>query len=264
MNDTVISNLISLIEISGSLDNSRGLADRRGLWACDVNTESAYENYSLLTARGTDDIDGLVASGLDFFKSSGNPHIWPIFPETPPRVKFLLEAGGARYDDTFFGMTASLPYKAPAVGDDRLREIWLSCGDDTKPWADAVWYGFDSGEPAPENFARFVSEIALRGEIFIFGLTDPVSGVIAATGLLNLSGTAKETAGIYYVSTRPEFRRKEWGARVMRGLMEKALALGCRAACLIASPAGRPLYLKCGFEETARVEIMIYDYPIVS
>jgi GNAT superfamily N-acetyltransferase len=256
VNDIVISNLISFIEICGSLDGSRGLADKRGLWACDANSDSAYENYALLASRVEDDIEDLIASGLDFFKSAGSPHIWPIFPGTPPRVKSLLASGGARYDDTFYGMTASLPYNVPAAGDNRLTGIWLRDRDEIEQWADAAWCGFDSEEPVSKSFSRFISKLARRGEIFLFGLTDPESGLVAATGLLN---TSRETAGIYYVSARPAFRRKRLGVSVMRALMEKALALDCESACLVATAAGRPLYSKCGFKETGRVEIMIHD-----
>jgi GNAT superfamily N-acetyltransferase len=260
VNGTVISNLRSLIEISGSLSGARALADPGGLWACDSGTGSAYENYALLSPSADEGrIDNLVASGLGFFGASETPHIWPIFPDLPERVKTLLERGGARREDVFFGMTADLPQEPFAPEQGGMRGVWISGKRESRDWADAAWYGFDSGEPAPDSFASFVSfasNISLRGEISLFGLLDPKTGIVAATGLLCESDGI---AGIYYVSTRPEFRRRGLGLRVMKSLMARGLESGCRIACLIATPAGRPLYLKCGFKESCRIEIMIHE-----
>jgi GNAT superfamily N-acetyltransferase len=257
VNETVVSSLKSLIEISGSLSGARALADPGGLWACDAGVGSAYENYALLSSSADGGrIDYLVASGLDFFGASGTPHIWPIFPGVPGRVKALLERRGVRHEDVFFGMTADLPHMPFAAKEDGMRGVWISGERESRDWADAAWYGFDSGEPAPHGFARFASDISLRGEISLLGLLDPTARIIAATGLLC---AADEIAGIYYVSTRPEFRRRGLGLLVMKRLMERGFESGCRGACLIATPAGRPLYLKCGFEERCRIEIMIHE-----
>ncbi|MDR1019199.1 MAG: GNAT family N-acetyltransferase [Synergistaceae bacterium] len=256
MNRAVMSNLRTLIGISGSLGGSRALADSRGLWACDCGFGSAYENYALLVPDAAVETEGLVSSGLDFFADARSPHIWPLFPGTPERAKAMLEGRGARHDDTFYGMTARLPDGLKTTRDVDARGLWIQGPECAGDWADAAWHGFDSGEPAPEGFVRFVSQIALREGISLFGIRDRESGRIAATGLLN---AADGYAGVYYVSTRPEFRRTGLGVLVMRALMEKGSELGCRRACLLATPAGRPLYLKCGFEDSCRVAIMIHD-----
>ncbi|MDR0648694.1 MAG: GNAT family N-acetyltransferase [Synergistaceae bacterium] len=252
----VISNLRAFIGISGSLGGSRALAHPEGLCACDCGLGSAYENYALLEPRDTGDTERLVAMGFDFFVSAGSPHIWPLFPNTPPHARALLEGRGARRDDTFYGMTARLTLEHKAEPGGTADGVWVSDPQGAGEWADAAWYGFDSGEPAPEGFVRFAREIALRDEVSLFGLRDPESGLIAATGLLCAAGG---TAGIYYVSSRPEFRRKGLGTVVMRALMGRGCELGHENACLLATPAGRPLYRRCGFEESGAVEIMIHD-----
>jgi GNAT superfamily N-acetyltransferase len=127
---------------------------------------------------------------------------------------------------------------------------------DLSDWANAVWLGFDSGEPAPASFVRFVRAAALADGISLFALRSRQDGDVAATGLLCARGG---TGGVYYVSTRPEHRRRGLGLRVMRALTHRAGELGCAKASLLATGAGRPLYLKCGFRETSRVTIMLRD-----
>jgi GNAT superfamily N-acetyltransferase len=254
----VISNLKSLIEISGSLDGSRLLVEGRGFVACDSGTGAANENYALLIPDASCNVGELIGLGLDFFRAHNAPHIWPLFPGLPKGVRALLERSGARLDDTFFGMTAALESSVviSSGAEEPFGGRWVDDARGVKMWADAVWYGFDSGEPAPEPFKRFVSRAVTRDEISIFGLCHRDSGVMAATGLLCVSDG---TAGIYYISTRPEFRRKGLGMRVMEALLDGVRQRGCTNACLLATPVGRPLYLKCGFKETCRVPIMIYE-----
>jgi GNAT superfamily N-acetyltransferase len=79
---------------------------------------------------------------------------------------------------------------------------------------------------------------------------------VAATGLLC---ACYGTAGIYYVSTRPEYRKRGLGRRVMKALIERASELDCARSSLLATGSGRSLYLKCGFRETSRVTIMRLD-----
>ncbi|MDR0616192.1 MAG: GNAT family N-acetyltransferase [Synergistaceae bacterium] len=261
MDEAVISNLRSLIEISGSLPMSRKLVDPRGLWACDVGVGSAYENYALLSPESQDasETEGLIASGLEFFSVGGIPHIWPIFPGLPEQAKALLERGGARLDGVFSAMTADIPQEVFAPDDGTVAGAWISDSSDSEKasdWADAAWQGFDSGEPAPDGFRQFVSDISLCGKISLLGLIDKGKGIMASTGLLCQAGGV---AGIYYVSTRHEFRKRGLGLLVMKLLMERGFESGCRRVCLIATPDGRPLYLKCGFKEAFPVPIMMHE-----
>ncbi|MDR1944065.1 MAG: GNAT family N-acetyltransferase [Synergistaceae bacterium] len=256
-NDPVISNIKSLIGIIGEFERSRFLGGVPGLVACDGGTGEAYENYALLTPGASCDVEELIETGVGFFKKTGSPHIWPLFPGLPGSVRSSLERRGARADGEFFGMIADTgAMKGVAANDDDSFEgLWPVCERDIRDWADAVWFGFDSGTGAPESFALFAREAGARGEISLFSLRRKLAGETAATGLLCASG---EAAGIYYVATRPEFRRRGLGLLVMRALLDRAAELGFKRACLLATPSGKPLYVKCGFTETSRVLIMIH------
>jgi GNAT superfamily N-acetyltransferase len=253
----VMSNLKFLVEIFGSLECSRSHSDGRRLVACDSGTGSAYENYALLYSN-----DGCardpVSNGISFFSERGSSHIWPLFPGLHDGVVTALESAGARLDDTFFGMTARLVSEYPLSADDvsGFENCWMSNGHDVEEWADAVWDGFDSGERTPAAFRRFASEASERDEISVFGLRRNRTVSFAATGLICAVGGV---AGVYYISTRPKFRRRGLGSLVMKALMDRAREMGCEYSCLLATPAGRPLYLKCGYAEVCEVTIMIHD-----
>jgi ribosomal protein S18 acetylase RimI-like enzyme len=256
---TVWSNLAALLKLFGSFPSSRYL-ELPGLVLFDGGTDSAYENYALPlpSARGLGPggIKKLVGAGLDFFKLTGMPHIWPVFPGMPEIFGETLEDAGLRHDATFLGMSAPAgAISGVDAGEIGAAELAGADESDIRDWADAVWYGFDSGEPAPPSFARFAGEMASSDELSLYALKTHSGGgcfEIVSTGMLCSAGGA---AGIYYVATRPEFRRRGLGLSVMRALMERGRDLGHDEICLLATPDGAPLYKKCGFVGTGEVRI---------
>jgi GNAT superfamily N-acetyltransferase len=141
-----------------------------------------------------------------------------------------------------------------AAGDDAFEAADVSEPEDAREWADAVWYGFDSGAPAPAPFVSFARSMAACRDIFIRGIRGRGADAprFAATGILALVGGS---AGIHYISTRPEYRRCGVAMSVMKTLMDEAGARGHDRVALLATPAGRPLYEKCGFAVTGGVDI---------
>jgi ribosomal protein S18 acetylase RimI-like enzyme len=73
--------------------------------------------------------------------------------------------------------------------------------------------------------------------------------ISVVTGVLVLHA---EVAGIYYVMTDPDYRRRGYGTEMMISLLTKAKERGYRLATLQASSEGKSLYQKIGFEEKCR------------
>lgn len=69
-------------------------------------------------------------------------------------------------------------------------------------------------------------------------------GKPVATSLLY---TARHLAGIYFVSTLPEFRRRGFGEAMTWRAVTDGRKRGCRASYLQASPMGRPVYERMGY-----------------
>lgn len=71
-----------------------------------------------------------------------------------------------------------------------------------------------------------------------------VDGKPAATSLRLTTG---DVAGIYNVSTLPEFRRRGFGQSMTWRAVADGRAAGCRLSCLQASKMGRPVYERMGY-----------------
>lgn len=258
----VQSDFEAMVELFGSFGTSRYSNEYQGLALCDGGTDAALENYALLlpgrVPDSSDAIRDLVRKGLDFFAEKNRPHIWPIFPGLPEGVELELDYAGVCEVEDFYGMAAeaggmdalTLP-DAPCVRTTEFRDH-----AEARSWADATWFGFDSGEPAPESFIHFTEQAMASDDIVLMGVcarfTPDSEEEVAATGMLC---TARELAGIYYIATHPKFRRRGLALRVMKGLMARAKAMGHGKVCLLATPDGRPLYHRCGFHDTCIVRV---------
>ena len=72
-----------------------------------------------------------------------------------------------------------------------------------------------------------------------------IDGVAVATAQLVVHANV---AGLYYVATVKEARRRRYGEAITRHAVREGQARGCDLICLQASPAGRPVYERLGFE----------------
>ena len=95
-------------------------------------------------------------------------------------------------------------------------------------------------------FSAFELSSALR---FYVGY---VNGEPIATAQLFCSNTS---AGIYWVSTVPEARRKGIGSAVTAAALSHAQALGCHVAVLHSSSAGTGVYQKLGFRQHFGIDL---------
>jgi ribosomal protein S18 acetylase RimI-like enzyme len=211
----------------------------------DSCVDDAHENYALLDqedmARAADArsdfamaLDSTVKLGLEFFGAAGRSHIWPFFFGVSAECQKILASNGLAREADHAAMCADL--SEPGIASDGGARPARS--GDAHGWADDAWRGFDSGEDAPESFVAVARHVASRGDFFPVGIKG------ASTGMLFTGG---ETAGIYYISTRPEFRGRGLGGAVVEYLKRVARERGFRYATLLATPSGRPLYERHGF-----------------
>ena len=266
---SVFSNLSNLLRTFGTLRTSRFAGDDPALFLFDGGTDSAYENYALLVpdelasrSESSLELAGVLDGGFRFFAKAERPHIWPLFPGLPDEVGDLLAARGARLDEVFHGMTLDLDAWKPLSAERDLGEaptVVVVRPEEAEAWADATWFGFDSDEAPPDTFVRFAAGLSACEGVFLAASeasAEPGDEPrFSATGMMFLS---EGSAGLYYIATRPAFRRRGLGARVVEHLLRIAQAAGCGEACLLATPNGRPLYERLGFEVVSRVPIHVF------
>lgn len=88
---------------------------------------------------------------------------------------------------------------------------------------------------------RFVADASSFSSAGYLGYANEMP---AATSLLYITSNL---AGIYFVSTLPEFRCRGFGGAVTWRAIMDGKSEGCRASYLQASPMGRPMYERMGF-----------------
>lgn len=76
-----------------------------------------------------------------------------------------------------------------------------------------------------------------------------VDGAPACTSMLSATG---HVAGIYWVATLPEYRRRGFGEAITAAAVQGGACRGCSLASLQASKAGAPVYRRMGFETVLR------------
>jgi GNAT superfamily N-acetyltransferase len=250
----VCENLKSMLTALGKAESARYVLYAGTAAFYDSGVDDMHENYALLDheniARGAKaDFDlaalnSAVKLGLKFFGITGRPHIWPFFFELSSECRKILASNGLAREDDFTAMWADLRQtETSAANDERIRPVR---DDDVRAWADDAWHGFDSDEDAPESFMAEARCIASHGDFLAVGIKG------ASTGMLFSGG---ETAGIYYISTRPEFRGWGFGGAVVEYLKRAARERGFRYVTLLATPSGRPLYERHGFTALGAVSI---------
>jgi GNAT superfamily N-acetyltransferase len=157
---------------------------------------------------------------------------WQAQPGVPA-LRLRLPAPGAALD--------------PAAGRVPGLEIRRVRTDaDLEAFQRTAFVGFSLPEPA----ARLYLTPALRDTPEVALLLGCLDGRPACTSLVILRG---EVAGIYWVATLPEARRRGLGEAITWAAVREGSQAGCAVASLQASEMGRPIYERMGFEWT-------YDY----
>lgn len=116
-------------------------------------------------------------------------------------------------------------------------------------WERTAALGFQMSDPNFFDRLATPQSLATKGLTYYLGIC---AGKPVATSILYESDSI---AGIYGVSTVPEFRGRGFGAAMSAFAVREGFQRGCDLSSLQASPIGFPVYLKMGFRH-------ILDYQI--
>lgn len=179
---------------------------------------------------------------------------WWVYPRghSTETVKILQDKGLRLY--------AKVPCMAAQLNetltDYKLTDEIIICPvtskNDLLVWKDISFDGFEMPARAHDTYSAFVLSFNLDAyspqKLFLAYL----DGKPVATSLLF---THKNTAGIYYVSTLPAYRKKGCGIKITQAAMQSAKESGFKDIILQATPMGERIYKKIGFEEYCQAEI---------
>lgn len=234
------------LRLWGALSPCRS-AERNGVLLLSTGTAIPDQNYALRT-KG-ENAAAMAAEASSFFASERMPFTWWISPGEDA----LTESGevalaGFPLQCSPPAMHLSLREGKPPLSLSSGTEITLCrTSGEAVEWSTCSLEGFGSGREHRKAFSAFaasMTEEPVRDRFRL--LTLSFRGRPAATALLTLPG---KTAGLFYFSVMPEFRRLGLGKELLETTLEEARSAGCSAVTLQASPMGFPLYRKYGFRE---------------
>jgi GNAT superfamily N-acetyltransferase len=209
-------------------------------------------NGVICTRPILDEAEKIIDEALSRFK--GLPMVWWTGPSAGTQnFKELLEPRGFSYLMDYPGMALDLNTvnRKPAglagleirfVDDPASMKIWSRILFNSFKFPDSIEKAFldlAANRHPRASWRRYIA--LLKGE--------PV-----ATSELFLGAG---TAGIYYVATEPDFRRRGIGSAITLAPLLDALETGFRTAILKATKKGFNIYRQIGFEEYCRLGLYI-------
>ncbi len=230
---------------------------REGFLCVSTGVSIADQNFVWGSPEG--DPEEGVLRAVSFFQEEGVPFTWWISPSTDsPEVRKALVRHGLKERCAPPAMALDLP---PGAASEELPPSVTVRGafssEDARTWALCSLEGFSSGREHEETFSAFAAGFLPEPFRQSFRLLTLLYGESpAATALVSLTG---ETAGLYFFSTVPAFRRKGLGRMLLSRCIEEARASGCSLMTLQSSPDGYPLYLKAGFRNCFRFSVFSAD-----
>lgn len=195
----------------------------------------------------------VIAESIQLMRQYGVPGSWHVGPSMPADLgKRLLDAG-FMHGGSEPGMAVELSRlrRPPEVGGFEVTRV--TTDDDLGVWEATLGRGFGEGEKE----ARWVAEVYRR-----LGYGDPwrhylgrLDGEPVATATVYL---ATGVAGVYFVMTVPEARRRGIGAAITASALADAQNVGY--AVLGASEAGKSVYAGLGFAQYCTIDI--YEFHL--
>jgi GNAT superfamily N-acetyltransferase len=191
--------------------------------------------------------DRMIEDRMDACRRRGVPMLWWTGPSTRPgdlgdrllRIGFFLEPA--------YGMAADLGHgtsgvvRTVPIALDRVRDRPA-----LRQWSRVLCDAFGAPQSFGAAFAEMAEGIGLEDASPFRHYLASVDGDPVATCSLYLGAGV---AGIYDVSTLPDWRRRGIGAAITRFAMADARDQGYRMAILHASNLGIGMYRSLGFEE---------------
>lgn len=219
-----------------------------------------YHNCVVRADLSPEDADGVIAESLDLFRAHGAPGSWHVGPSTRPAdIGERLLAHGFSYGGDDIGMAVELstiPEGVPVP--EGLQIARVRDEEDLLAWEDALGRGFGEGPREARWVAEAYRTIGLGDEGPWRHYLGRLGGAPVATSTLFLGAGV---AGVYFVCTVEEVRRRGIGAALTLAPLREARGMGYRVGVLGASEMGYPVYRRLGFEERCRIGLYEWRQP---
>lgn len=200
-------------------------------------------NWAFLKLPGADAERGAEVAER-FFAERSSPFRFVVREALAPACEdVLVRRGHARLEKTTPGMSIPLPHEfpAPPAG---LRVAAVASPKTLADFQTTAFAGF--GIPTAMG-ARFLTDRLLESPDVALRI-GYVDDTPVATALMIATG---RIAGIYWVATPQEHRRRGYAEAVTWAALAAGREAGCTIGSLQASEMGRPVYTRMGFAVSA-------------
>lgn len=187
----------------------------------------------------------LVHEWFDELRARQLPGSWHLTPSMRPSglASLLLEAG-FEHGGEEPAMAMALAHLGEPPPSDPIEIHAVGDADQLDSYRSVLAAGFGEGPKEADWVASVYSAIGQQKDSGWHHFIGTVADEPAATASL-LLGDA--TAGIYFVCTHPEHRRRGFGAAITHHVLVDAVARGATLAVLGSSPMGQGIYERLGF-----------------
>lgn len=217
-----------------------------------------YHNCVVAAALTPEAADEAIVASKERMAALGVPGSWHVGPwMRPDDLGDRLKRHGFSFGGEEVGMAADLqklsprPQVANAVGIERVRDR-----AELTVWTKTLAGGFGAGPHEALWVGEQYEKLGLADEGPWRHYLARVDGTPVATTTMYFGAGV---AGIYFVFTLPDWRRRGVGAAITWAALDEARTLGFRVGVLGASTMGESVYRNLGFAEYCR--IAIYEWP---
>ncbi len=219
-------------------------ADERIHWTIG-GSPIGYHNCVVRADLDVANADAAIAESRELMRAKGVPGSWHVGPSMRPGDigERLLAHGFERSSEP--GMAADLDDIPEIEQPPGLTIERVGSEAELDNYAEVLSLGFGEGPKEARWVRSMYSKIGLGGAVPWRHYLGRIDQRPVATATLFLAAGA---AGVYFVSTVPDFRGRGIGSAITRASMLAARELGYHKAVLGSSPMGHGVYRRLGFE----------------
>lgn len=243
-------NLIDFAKTYGQVADGEYFESQNIKWSY---TGSKILNRTFDLNSDEQEVDSLIQKVIQEFKKRKAPFIWIVGPSTiPQNVGENLIRNGFELRYIWSGMEASIKdikthedYDEIIIkeveDENQIREYitvankGLSLGFDINDAFQIVFQQKENNKSSLSYFLAYYNDCAVSSAAVYIDKNN--------------------VAGLYYVATLPEYRRKGFASQLLFHIMGYIQGKGCQRVVLHASEMGEPLYRKMGFDKLCEYRV---------
>ncbi len=212
-----------------------------GLLITDCGIPFAFFNVAFVQ-RALNSAQRSIDRALAHFTARDLPALICFPPEVDDTAEAMIARRGYELAIPHPGMSL-YPIPRPSDAPDDLQIKPVKDDRDLKLFQETAVAGFGM----PFSLPQHLLSTRFRDHPNVSMFLGYVDGKPVTTSCLVVSGPI---AGVYWVSTVPDYRRRGFGMAMSWHAVKTGQALGCEIATLQASAMGRPVYEQMGFRVT--------------